>query len=119
MVRNLELLGLLKVSGCVTSVNIVCSAFLDLAREERAVAFLRSCALFPGVSRPGGCDCLAEAFLFVFFDSDTVDLYRGSIGIVGVTRRNGHEHIQSFHNLTENSMPVIQMGSGSMCDEKL
>ena len=42
-----------------------------------------------------------------FFDGDTDNLYRWGIHITRVAFRNGHQHIQSFHNLAENSVFAI------------
>ena len=43
----------------------------------------------------------------------------GALAITRVTRRNGHEHIQAFHDLTKDTVLVIQMRSGSVCDKEL
>jgi hypothetical protein len=75
-----------------------------LACEERTdVVFLLFCALllFFGVSD-----------LFTFFDGDVLDLHRWGIAVVWVTRRDGHEYVQSFHYLPKDGVPVIQVWSG-------
>src|SRR5215216_1955174 len=86
-------------------------SFFELAREERAELFLFVfCALF---------GFLVGTFLFAFFNSDTIDFYSRSIDITWITRRNGHQHIQSLHDLTKDRVFVIQMWCGGMSNKKL
>ena len=42
-----------------------------------------------------------------FFDGDTDNLYRWGIHITRVAFRNGHQYIQSFHNLAEDSVFAV------------
>ena len=42
-----------------------------------------------------------------FFDGDTDNLYCGGIHVAWVAFRNGHEHIQSFHNYTKDSVFAV------------
>ena len=58
-------------------------------------------------------------FLFGFFDGDTFDLYSRSIDVTRITRRDGHQHIQSLDNLTKDTVPVIQMRRGTVRDKEL
>jgi len=110
-VRSFELPGLLWISGWTTCEMCACSIFLVVAREERAEAFfIVFCAPFV---------FFVAAFLFAFFNSDTVDLYSRSIGVAWVARWNGHQDIQAFHNLTKDSVPVIQMRSGDVSNKEL
>ena len=91
--------------------GFVGGAILVLAREERTEVFfvvLGALLVF-----------FAEPLLFAFFDGDTDDLYCGSIAVVRVTRWDGHQHIESLDNLTEDTMLIIEMGRGSMGDEEL
>ena len=80
-------------------------------REERTADFpVCFCALFFFT----GVECL-----FAFFDGDTLDLHRGSIAVVRVTRRTGHENIQPFNNLAKDRVFVIEVWRGEVRDEKL
>ena len=80
-------------------------------REERTEVFLMILgALFA---------FFIEILLFAFFYGDADDLYCGSIAVARVTRRYGHQYIESFHNLTENTVLVIQMRRRTMCDKEL
>lgn len=84
---------------------------LGLTREERTEVFFAVLgALFI---------FFVEALLFAFFNGDTDDLHCGSIAVVRITRRDGHQHIESLHNLTKNAVLVIEMGCGTVCDEEL
>jgi hypothetical protein len=65
------------------------------------------------------CTLLVETLLFTFFDDDTFDLHGRSTWIIGVARRNGHEHIQTLDNLTKDTVLVIQMRCGDVGDEEL
>ena len=85
--------------------------FFVEAREERtAVFFVTDCALLL---------LFIEAGLFAFFDGDTDDLHCRGVAVIGVARRNGHQHIQPLNDLTEYRMLVIQMRSGFVCDKEL
>ena len=42
-----------------------------------------------------------------FFDGDTDNLYCWGIHIARVAFRNGHEHIQSFHNQTKDTVLAV------------
>lgn len=86
-----------------------CVFFLT-TREERTDDFTAFCALLFS---------FVETFLFVFFNGDTDDLYCGGISIIWVARRNGHEYIESFNDLTEDAMLVVQVWGGTMGDEEL
>src|SRR5687767_13283039 len=97
-VTSFKFLGLLFVSGGALS-------FLESTREE--VFFIFLCALF------------VSAWLFAFFDGDTVDLYSGGIDIAWITRRNRHEYIQPLDHLAKDAVPLIQMRSGGVCDKEL
>lgn len=57
--------------------------------------------------------------LFTLFDGDMLYLHRWGIAVIWVTRRDGHEYVQSFHDLTKDRMSVIQMWSREMCDKEL
>src|SRR4026207_1316988 len=62
---------------------------------------------------------LVKFFLFGFFNGDTDNLYGRRVAVVWVARRNGHEHIQPFHDLAKNAVAIVQMRSGNMCYEEL
>src|SRR5215204_4297046 len=67
--------------------------------EERTeVFFVTGCALLV---------FFIESCLFAFFDGDTDDLHCRGIAVVWVTRRNGHQYIQTLHYLTEDAMLII------------
>ena len=90
---------------------LFCAVFFVLAREERtAVFFVTGCALLL---------FFIESCLFAFFDGDTDDLHGGGVAVVGVARRNGHQHVQPFHDLTEDAVLVVEMRGGTMGNEKL
>jgi len=73
--------------------------FCVVAREERAeVSFVAFCTLFLFIF---------ESCLFALFDGDTDDLHCGSISVAWVARWNGHENIESFHDLAEDAVLVI------------
>jgi len=84
--------------------------FLVVTREERTVDFVILCALLSS---------FVITFLLAFFNFDTDDLHCGGIAVVRVTRRNGHEYVEPIHNLTKDSVAVVQMWCGKVCDEKL
>lgn len=63
--------------------------------------------------------CFDGCELFDFFDGDTFDLYCWRIDVAWVTRWDGHEYIQSLHDLTENGMLVIQVWRGEVCNKEL
>src|SRR5215213_3368671 len=110
-VRKFKRFGLLEVFDCVSGEGWVCSGSSEETREECAEVFLAVfCALF---------DFLVEAFLFAFFDSDTVDFHSWSIHVTRVARRDGHEDVQTLYNLSEDSVPVIQVRRGAMGDKEL
>ena len=92
---------------------VVCrfTAGLATTREERTeVFFFVLGALLV---------CFAVTFLFAFFDGDTDDLYCWRIDVARVARGNGHQHIQSLNNLAKDTVLVVQMRCGNMCDEEL
>src|SRR5687767_450941 len=110
-VKNRELFGLLKASGCVISVSRVCSTFGGSASEEGAGVRLDfSCAPFAS---------LADLLLFAFFDSDTFDLYCWSVYISGIARRDGHQYVQSFYYLPKHGVSVIQVRGGTVGNKEL
>ena len=65
------------------------------------------------------CALFVVFALLAFFDGDTFDLHRWSVDIARIARRDGHQHIQPFHDLAEDSMFVIQVRGGTVCNEKL
>ena len=65
------------------------------------------------------CTLIVGALLFAFFDGDTVDLHSWGIDVAGVPRRNGHEHIQAFNDLTKDAVLIVQVRRGDVCDKKL
>src|SRR6476659_9305150 len=100
--------GEIRVSSALFSGTV---SFSAATREERAeVFFVLLCALLV---------FFACTFLFVFFDGDTIDFYSRGIDIARITRWNGHQHIQSLHNLTKNSMFIIQMRCGNVSNKEL
>src|SRR5215207_3856175 len=111
LVRKFDLFGLWTISVRVPSEAGICSCSFEETREERAEFFLVVlCALFI---------FLCEEFLFAFFDSDTVDFHSWSIYVAWVARWDGHQDIQTFHNLSEDGVPVIEVRCGNMRDKEL
>ena len=84
--------------------------FFVVTREERTDDCTAFCALFFSV---------VETFLFAFFNGDTDDLHGGGVAVAWVTRRYGHEHVESFHDLSEDTVFVVQVRCWSMGNEEL
>src|SRR5215216_867862 len=99
--------------GIRTSSALLAGAISPVERTREEVAevfFFVLCALLAFLVGP---------FLFTFFNGDVVDLYSRRIDVARVTRRNGHQDIQSLHHLTKDTVFVIQMRGGNVSDKEL
>ena len=87
------------IASVATLPGFVTRLFFVTTREERTEVFFGFfCALSVFFD---------ETLLLAFFDGNTDNLHRWGGAVIWVTRRNGHEHIQSFHNLTKDAVLVV------------
>ena len=92
-------MGMMGAANVSSGLFACAGSFFETTREEPAEAFLVVfCALLL---------FFARVCLFAFFNADVIDFYSRSTDVARITRRNRYEYIQSFDNLTKDTMFIV------------